>query len=355
MDGCARPREIGSLPAMDAGRDDPGPGRRRSRSPPIWRARVFELAEALFQSIRMQLSVPRYKAIAVGRGANLDTIDVPLNNRRLAEAAVRASARADRRRRRGCKAIDAIVELDRPRARRLLRRPGQSDCASRTWSRGPGFAKDPAFLRVRRWSASATATGWPHVLVRPRRGASTTRPLRMHYDGLDPAAHYKVRVVYAGDQLPARAIRLAADENEVHPFSHKPSAVKPLEFDIPARGHGERATALRPGTWQPRRRRQRPRLPGGRSLADEEVSGPVAPPEFGFTGLRGASLLTCPSTLHKPRPRPPAFLATPLLTQAPRPWWSSTFRSCATATIALGVTSSASSSRWSARGCRPRP
>src|SRR5882762_394908 len=46
-----------------------------------WRARVFELAEALFQSIRMQLSVERYQAIDIGRGANLDTIDVPLNNR----------------------------------------------------------------------------------------------------------------------------------------------------------------------------------------------------------------------------------------------------------------------------------
>jgi hypothetical protein len=45
------------------------------------RARVFELAEALFQSIRMQLSVPRYQAISVNRGANLDTIDVPLNDR----------------------------------------------------------------------------------------------------------------------------------------------------------------------------------------------------------------------------------------------------------------------------------
>jgi hypothetical protein len=42
------------------------------------RARVFELAEALFQSICMQLSVPRYQAIAVGRGANLDEIDKPL-------------------------------------------------------------------------------------------------------------------------------------------------------------------------------------------------------------------------------------------------------------------------------------
>ena len=43
---------------------------------------MHELAEALYQSIRMQLSVERYKAISVGRGANLDTIDVPLNNRR---------------------------------------------------------------------------------------------------------------------------------------------------------------------------------------------------------------------------------------------------------------------------------
>ncbi len=46
-----------------------------------WRARVFELAEALFRSIGMQLSVPLYKAEAVDRGANLDNIDVPLNDR----------------------------------------------------------------------------------------------------------------------------------------------------------------------------------------------------------------------------------------------------------------------------------
>jgi len=43
-----------------------------------WRARVFELAEALFQSIRMQLSVKKYQAIRVNRGANLDNIDKPL-------------------------------------------------------------------------------------------------------------------------------------------------------------------------------------------------------------------------------------------------------------------------------------
>jgi len=48
---------------------------------PELRARVFELAEALFQSIRMQLSVDKYYAKEVGRGANLDEIDKPLNRR----------------------------------------------------------------------------------------------------------------------------------------------------------------------------------------------------------------------------------------------------------------------------------
>jgi len=43
-----------------------------------WRARVYELAEALYQSVRMQLSVPRYGAIRQGRGATLDTLDAPL-------------------------------------------------------------------------------------------------------------------------------------------------------------------------------------------------------------------------------------------------------------------------------------
>jgi len=46
------------------------------------RARVFELAEALFQSIRMQLSVNKYQAKEVSRGANLDEIDKPLNRKR---------------------------------------------------------------------------------------------------------------------------------------------------------------------------------------------------------------------------------------------------------------------------------
>ena len=73
-------KEIGSLAAMDEAQALLERAE-RERPAAAWRARVFNLAEALYQSIRMQLSVERYKAIAVGRGANLDTIDYPLNNR----------------------------------------------------------------------------------------------------------------------------------------------------------------------------------------------------------------------------------------------------------------------------------
>ncbi len=45
-----------------------------------WRTRIFQLAEALFQSIHMQLSVPFYAAQSETRGANLDGVDYPLND-----------------------------------------------------------------------------------------------------------------------------------------------------------------------------------------------------------------------------------------------------------------------------------
>src|SRR5205085_8188845 len=80
MGGLRQAKRVGSLDAMaEAERilqaDMLPPAARE------YRARAFELAEALFQSIHMQLSVPRYAAIAVGRGGNLDAIDYALNDR----------------------------------------------------------------------------------------------------------------------------------------------------------------------------------------------------------------------------------------------------------------------------------
>ncbi|MHC4805667.1 MAG: PA14 domain-containing protein [Planctomycetota bacterium] len=72
-------RELGSLKAMDKAEAILNEAETKKVGM-AWRARAFELAEALFQSIRMQLSVERYQAKSARRGGNLDLIDVPLNN-----------------------------------------------------------------------------------------------------------------------------------------------------------------------------------------------------------------------------------------------------------------------------------
>ncbi|HUT29763.1 MAG TPA: hypothetical protein VMX13_08225 [Sedimentisphaerales bacterium] len=72
--------DIGSLAAM-AKAEDILDKAVTQRVRPEWRARAFEMAEALYQSIRMQLSVEKYQAIRTNRGANLDEIDKPLNDR----------------------------------------------------------------------------------------------------------------------------------------------------------------------------------------------------------------------------------------------------------------------------------
>jgi hypothetical protein len=199
-----------------------------TRTAPDWRARTFELAEALFQSIRMQLSVPYYKAISVGRGANLDTIDVPLNNRTWLKARF-AEIRLTTDEPERLKALDALVNWTDPG-------PGgfYDDLGNLTRQphlvRGLGYAKDPAHLESSlvgfAYRPAWRSSWWTHA------ESLVDAPLQMHYDGLDPAAQYKIRVVYAGDSLNTK-IRLAAGNIEIHPLIAKSNPVKPVEFDIP--------------------------------------------------------------------------------------------------------------------------
>ena len=195
------------------------------------RTRVFELAEALFQSIRMQLSVERYKAIAVGRGANLDTIDMPLNNRlwlkdRFAEL-LKAEDETER-----LKGINEITNWTNPGPGGFyddLGQPGRQPHLVR----GPGFDKDPAFLESA-LSSFAYNPRYPISWWTYAESLNDT-PLKMRYTGLDRTAPYKIRVVYAGEALRVR-LRLMADDNiEVHGLLAKPNPVRPLEFDIPAK------------------------------------------------------------------------------------------------------------------------
>jgi hypothetical protein len=183
-----------------------------------YRARVFELAAALFQSIKMQLSVKLYQAIAVERGANLDSIDEPLNDRlwlkkKIAEAAVETNVQA---------ALDALVNRTDPGPGGFYDDLGVID-------RQPHLVSDPATYVGFNYNAEWPMAWWNHA------GSLYDAPLRMRYTGLDPQAHYRLRVVYAGDG-PRVKMRLTAgdSEMEIHPYLDKPSPMAPLEFDIPA-------------------------------------------------------------------------------------------------------------------------
>jgi hypothetical protein len=238
--------QIGSLVAMSSAERILEEGLPGSVAPDL-RARVYELAEALFQSIRMQLSVERYKAIDVGRGASLDTVDMPLNNRAWLFAQFadirRQSSETDRLAR-----LDGIVNWTNPGPGGFYDDLGNVS-AQPHLVRGPGFERDPQF-----WVSSLAnfnvipggRTSWWDFAE----GLHET-PLEMHYTGLDPAAEYRLRVVYPSDTA-AREVRLVAGDNiEIHPYMRKPVPVVPLEFDIPrqatARGELRLRWSRRPG------------------------------------------------------------------------------------------------------------
>ncbi len=177
---------------------------------PEWHARIFELAEALFQSIGMQLSVPRYKAIGVDRGASLDTLDVPLNNRIWLERQF-AEAHGDPA------VIDRILNWTDPG-------PGGFYDDLGDLTRQPHLVQGSASLE---YHAHWPRSWWTYA------ESFYDEPLRMRYTGLDPAAQYGIRVVYAGDS-PGRKIRLMAGNGiEIHPLMLKPQPVTPVEFEIP--------------------------------------------------------------------------------------------------------------------------
>ena len=195
------------------------------------RARVFELAEALYQSIRMQLSVSRYQAIALGRGANLDSIDFALNNRVWLKNEFAKIAKAPRDRQPAM--IDRIVNWTNPGLGGFYDDLGDP-ARQPHLVRGETYDRDPDFL-------ISPFIGFGDT--EPRSGARVSwyttaetlgeTPLRMRYTGLDSKAQYAVRVVYGGDS-PKVQIRLTANGSyRIHDLRDKPSPQAPLEFDIP--------------------------------------------------------------------------------------------------------------------------
>lgn len=206
-----------------------------------WRTRIVELGEALYQSIRMQLAVERYRAEAVGRGGTLDTLDSTITNltwllRRISEIRALASD-SDR-----IEAIHEILNWTNPGPGGFYDDLGNV-ARQPHLVRGLGSVKDPEFR-----ASSFAGFDYPDYMgdripVSWKNWAESLfdAPLEMHYPNLDPKVPYRIRVVYAGDSM-RKKIRLEAGKNiEVHGYIQKPWPIKPLEFDIPrdATANGE--------------------------------------------------------------------------------------------------------------------
>ncbi|HYM13174.1 MAG TPA: hypothetical protein VEU62_20705, partial [Bryobacterales bacterium] len=205
------------------------------------RARLMELSEALYQSTHAQLSVEKYQAIAVGRGASSDTADIPLNNRWWLEERLRAIAgMADERER--LAAIGEIVNWTNPGPGGFYDDLG--DLSRQTHLvRGLGYPSDPAFLEssyvgigrggVGRINlVTGYQTNYPRSWVSLGAALNDT-PLKMRYEGLAPQAEYKIRVVYAGGDVGPKLRLVANGTYEIHSWLSRPVPFRPLEFDIP--------------------------------------------------------------------------------------------------------------------------
>jgi len=204
-----------------------------------WRARIFELGEALFQSIGMQLSVEKYKAIAVDRGASLDTLDYPLNNRVWLKERFKKIRELDSEPAR-LKEIEEITQWTDPGPGGFYDDLG-NPAREPHLVRGLGFKEDPGAMKSPRADFEEDL-----AVDEPDEAAGVARrmswidqeeslydePLQVHYSEVDARARYKVRVVYGGDS-PKKRIRLVANEIEVHPFLPKAIPFKPVEFAIP--------------------------------------------------------------------------------------------------------------------------
>jgi len=197
------------------------------------RQRAFELAEALFQSVRMQLSVPKYKAIELSRGANLDAIDFPLNNRRwlLARFAEIRKMMDERER---LAALKAIVNWTNPGPGGFYDDLGDPSNEPHL-VKGAGFQNDPELARTAVTGfgdEDGPALEWRKSMWTYAEGLREY-PLEMRYSSLDSAASYRVRVIYGGEPGPIEIRLVANDRFEIHPYRKKIFPPKPLEFSIP--------------------------------------------------------------------------------------------------------------------------
>ncbi len=200
------------------------------------RERIVQLCEDLFQSIGLQTSVEKYRASGAERGAILDFVDYPLNNRWWIEdefKKIRGFASDDEK-------------ISRLKTIAMWENPGPGSYYDDLGN----AAKSPHVLRSEEVFTEPgeeahpepTLWWWDNGKSRARLSWQTSLdwPLGVVYEGLDPAAAYTVRLTGYKQSL------LRIDGDRVQPTLDGQEMGEFKEFPIDAKFFADRKLVL---TW----------------------------------------------------------------------------------------------------------
>jgi hypothetical protein len=197
-----------------------------------WRNAIEDLAGRLFHDIGLQLSVAKYGASAIDRGATLDTVDVQLNDRVWLEREfARIGGMNDETER--LQAIAALVHWRDPAPGGFYDDLGDP-LSEPHLVRGPGYPTDPAFFRtaIDGIADRAPGQGWRLSQI-SYAGANYDHPLELRFSGLRAHVQYKLRIDYAGEDYTVPVTLIANDSYVIH--GSRPRAANPetVEFTLP--------------------------------------------------------------------------------------------------------------------------
>ncbi len=189
---------------------------------PAWRSKIVALCDALFRSVSLQTSVAKYKASGNERGAVLDFLDRPLNNRWWIEDEFKRirqlPAEAQRL------AIDTLAHWEQPGIGSFYDDVGHVGKSPHV-VRGEDLRTDPLMRR----SDNPGFDWWEGGMSRKRLSWMTSMrwPTAMRYDRLDTTAQYTVRITGYGESL------LRANGQRLTPSVYGKGTGEIKEFPVP--------------------------------------------------------------------------------------------------------------------------
>jgi len=209
-----------------------------------WRNAIEDLAGRLFHDIGLQLSVAKYGASAIARGATLDTVDVQLNDRVWLErefAHIRGMNDETER----LQAIAAIIHWRDPGPGGFYDDLGDPSSEPHL-VRGPGYPTDPAFFRtaIDGVADRTPDQGW-RLSQLSYADANYDRPLELRFSGLRAHVPYKLRIVYAGEDYALPVTLIANDSYVIHGPRTRAANPETVEFTLPIKETGSGSLDLK--------------------------------------------------------------------------------------------------------------